>query len=395
MYDSESILGRAHMENKRIPFLGKVLRKTHLDELPELLLILMNKESFVGPRPLMKEHSDLVFSKERFAIIPGWTGYAQLYLRKKGVLPSKVQRSLDRNLSLNMSPSLYWKLLFGTFLSLFWKRGKSDPGKIVKQYRKNLLKNKNVLILLLLICPFPCFSQIAVDFSVLKNAYPGMFQSYHDSFIQCVDDTVLVYDDGKRKDFQQLLDNPDIEDMLSQSYPLGQLSKAPATNFDPGRFRPEAFFRFLYGHNEEIIRKNLVKVHWNENQVFLVQQKFGIANRLKAAISELRQLPLNEQLFLDPPGGTFNYRYISGTNRLSMHSFGIAVDIRVETAQYWKWADDDGAEYRNSIPYSIVEIFEKYGFIWGGKWYHYDTMHFEYRPEILLKAGGVIQNPPD
>jgi hypothetical protein len=28
-------------------------------------------------------------------------------------------------------------------------------------------------------------------------------------------------------------------------------------------------------------------------------------------------------------------------------------------------------------------IFEKHGFIWGGKWYHYDTMHFEYRPELL------------
>jgi hypothetical protein len=28
-----------------------------------------------------------------------------------------------------------------------------------------------------------------------------------------------------------------------------------------------------------------------------------------------------------------------------------------------------------------VEIFERHGFIWGGKWYHYDTMHFEYRPE--------------
>ena len=30
----------------------------------------------------------------------------------------------------------------------------------------------------------------------------------------------------------------------------------------------------------------------------------------------------------------------------------------------------------------IVRIFEKHGFIWGGRWYHYDTMHFEYRPEL-------------
>jgi hypothetical protein len=42
--------------------------------------------------------------------------------------------------------------------------------------------------------------------------------------------------------------------------------------------------------------------------------------------------------------------------------------------------------YRNEIPWEIVEIFERHGFVWGGKWYHYDTMHFEYRPEIVLSA---------
>jgi len=34
----------------------------------------------------------------------------------------------------------------------------------------------------------------------------------------------------------------------------------------------------------------------------------------------------------------------------------------------------------------IVDIFERHGFIWGGKWYHFDTLHFEYRPEILALA---------
>ena len=45
--------------------------------------------------------------------------------------------------------------------------------------------------------------------------------------------------------------------------------------------------------------------------------------------------------------------------------------------------DADGHfPYKNEIPREIVDIFEKHGFIWGGKWYHYDTMHFEYRPEL-------------
>src|SRR6516225_8786638 len=41
---------------------------------------------------------------------------------------------------------------------------------------------------------------------------------------------------------------------------------------------------------------------------------------------------------------------------------------------------------KNEVPWEIVRIFEKHGFIWGGKWYHYDTMHFSYRPEMLINA---------
>ena len=55
-------------------------------------------------------------------------------------------------------------------------------------------------------------------------------------------------------------------------------------------------------------------------------------------------------------------------------------------ADYWRWAKGQAGgaiPYRNRIPLEIVEIFERHGFIWGGKWYHYDTMHFEYRPELL------------
>jgi len=85
------------------------------------------------------------------------------------------------------------------------------------------------------------------------------------------------------------------------------------------------------------------------------------------------------------PDGVYNFRKISGTNRLSTHSFAIAIDLNKEYSNYWLW-DKKGKniEYKNKIPLEIVKIFEKYGFIWGGRWYHYDTMHFEYRPELLL-----------
>ena len=73
---------------------------------------------------------------------------------------------------------------------------------------------------------------------------------------------------------------------------------------------------------------------------------------------------------------------------MSAHSYGIAVDINIKWSDYWLWSnrgvsETDTISYKNRIPLKIVEIFEDYGFIWGGRWYHYDTMHFEYRPELL------------
>jgi hypothetical protein len=118
----------------------------------------------------------------------------------------------------------------------------------------------------------------------------------------------------------------------------------------------------------------------------LVTTRFGADKKLEAVIAELEKLAGEYRQYLMPPGGTFNYRHIAGTARLSPHSYGIAVDIAVAPSHYWQWEAGGAALYKNSIPYTIVEIFEKHGFIWGGKWYHFDTMHFEYRPELLLKA---------
>ena len=63
-----------------------------------------------------------------------------------------------------------------------------------------------------------------------------------------------------------------------------------------------------------------------------------------------------------------------------------AIDINASQTDYWVWAGKKAGgpvPYKNRIPFEIVEIFEAEKFIWGGKWYHYDTMHFEYRPECF------------
>lgn len=86
--------------------------------------------------------------------------------------------------------------------------------------------------------------------------------------------------------------------------------------------------------------------------------------------------------------GTFYWRPVRGAQRLSAHSYGIAIDIGVKSSDYWLWKNPKASEtskilYANRMPRKLVEIFERHGFIWGGASYHYDTMHFEYRPEII------------
>ncbi len=92
--------------------------------------------------------------------------------------------------------------------------------------------------------------------------------------------------------------------------------------------------------------------------------------------------------------GAYNFRRIRGQQELSRHSYGVAVDIlpkgRAARKTYWLWILEEDPEWpryplakRWMPPDEVVRIFEEHGFVWGGKWLDYDTMHFEYRPEML------------
>ena len=107
----------------------------------------------------------------------------------------------------------------------------------------------------------------------------------------------------------------------------------------------------------------------------------SIAAKLRAVSEELDRLPPEINKYALPSAGTFNCRAVKDTGNRSAHAWGAAIDINTKFADYWLWAKNGG--YRNRIPFDIVDIFERHGFIWGGKWGHFDTMHFEYRPELL------------
>ena len=65
-----------------------------------------------------------------------------------------------------------------------------------------------------------------------------------------------------------------------------------------------------------------------------------------------------------------------------------AIDINDRQADYWEFLKSAGSQFtwRNRVPGAIGEIFERHGFIWGAKWFHVDSMHFEYRPELIMLA---------
>ncbi|WP_456432102.1 M15 family metallopeptidase [Nitratifractor sp.] len=238
----------------------------------------------------------------------------------------------------------------------------------------------------------------------LVRAYPDFVAGCRGNRVLLTDGTSMRYDDGKRKDFQTLLNRPDLEDMFRFSYPRGPrgYGHAPAKNHDPGRIRYEPFFRRMYGNSAAEVRRHLTRIRWLAGTLkrpyFVTVTRVNGVDRHLAAVSRdldrlLRRHP--EYLkYLYPIGGTFKWRRIAGTRRLSVHSFGAAIDINVRHSAYWRW-NKGPYRYRNEIPLPIVEAFERHGFIWGGKWYHYDTMHFEYRPELLRGASSAAKRHPD
>lgn len=227
----------------------------------------------------------------------------------------------------------------------------------------------------------------------LLQAYPQQLCGAEANTLIWCDGTRMPYDDGKgEKPHQQKLEHADLQEQMEQPYPQGvNYPSPPPPNFEPGRIRNDAFFKKMYGGNAEAVRAHLAPIVWlpkSSGQRISMTTVNQVNERLQAVSNELDQLPDALKRFVDHPAGSFNWRLIAEEKRLSPHSFGIAIDINVATSDYWLWkSGPTGAiSYRNRIPMKIIEIFEKHGFIWGGKWYHYDTMHFEYRPELLTST---------
>lgn len=108
-------------DNERVTKLGYWLRKTGIDELPQMIQVLRGDMSLVGPRPLLPEYLALYSETQlkRFLVKPGITGYSQLFVAKNAPWPERLQADVwyveNRNIILDL------KIIFHTAKYIFIK----------------------------------------------------------------------------------------------------------------------------------------------------------------------------------------------------------------------------------------------------------------------------------
>jgi hypothetical protein len=180
----------------------------------------------------------------------------------------------------------------------------------------------------------------------------------------------------------------DLSSLFETPYVPGPILPIDASDagaiHEPGRARVMQMFASTYGESEQQVYKQLGRVRF-----FGTRYRFHslaapalerVIHRLESAVAEQPAL----LRFLRPIGGTWQWRRIARSRQLSAHAFGIAIDLNVALGHYWRWQRPKlPLKWKNRVPQAIVDAFEAEGFIWGGRWQHYDTMHFEYRPELF------------
>ncbi len=108
---------------------GKFLRKSSLDELPQILNILAGQMSIVGPRPALWNQYDLIEERDKYGandVLPGLTGWAQINGRDELEIPVKAK--LDGEYVEKFGPVMDIKCFLGTITAVLFHKGVVEGG---------------------------------------------------------------------------------------------------------------------------------------------------------------------------------------------------------------------------------------------------------------------------
>lgn len=118
--------------DKRITKVGRFIRATSLDELPQLFNIIKGEMSFIGPRPALTYHpwpfeQYDVEQRRMFDVLPGITGWAQINGRKEVPWPERIKLNVEY--VDNISLALDAKIFFSTFLKVLTNANNNNTAK--------------------------------------------------------------------------------------------------------------------------------------------------------------------------------------------------------------------------------------------------------------------------
>lgn len=191
------------------------------------------------------------------------------------------------------------------------------------------------------------------------------------------------------------LKNADRYDSIFYTYKKGlQTELLPYT--DHKALISNDFLNRLFGNTEIKIRKNCRNLTFLGRKTFVNKICVKPLQKIQEELFEAAKTNKAVRDFIDniKIAYSFQRKKVIYASNYSYHSYGMAIDLEPKSFDkkqiYWKWSRVYDKQWykiplskRWSPPQEVIDVFEKNGFIWGGKWLHFDQIHFEYRPVIL------------
>jgi len=190
---------------------------------------------------------------------------------------------------------------------------------------------------------------------------------------------------------------------LSPEEKLEIESRVANRDRNPPKRNPAVYNAIWKISNEAEAEGQIIREIFLGHSIRIHRDIAGILAKIQAELLQKAGADAELKRFLDSIESIsgFYWRPIARTASLSYHSYGVALDIIAPNPEkkptYWLWARDIVKDWyqiplekRLLPPESFWRVFESHGFVWGGKWFYFDTMHFEYRPEVLILNGFIL-----
>ena len=216
-----------------------------------------------------------------------------------------------------------------------------------------------------------------------------------------IGDTWIYFRDGRMLT-KESIRHQDRYKSIFYDYILGRVTKLP--EYQELTLRSPDFLNHLFGTNEIKLRERCDWVPFLNHNAYMNNFCERALRNVEVEILKAAKNDQEVQAFIENLKTIYSFqqRKIRGTENTSYHSYGLALDLipisynRKHANWIWSTAFIDEwhlipLENRWSPPQAVIDAFEKNGFVWGGKWSHFDTIHFEYAPEIILLAESKVK----